>query len=664
MNLAIYREMGLCLVSFALLLFSQTSTLNAPAQDAPVLEKKEPDIFEISLEDLRKLSVIGASKREQPVTQAPSSVTIVTEDEVKKYGYRTLADILQSVQGLHVSYDRGHYFLGTRGFNRGDFNSRVLVLVDGHRVNNNLSDGGAIGTEFILDADLIDRVEIIRGAGSVLYGNNAFFGVINVITKRGGSLGTGEISGEAASFDTYKGRITYGNKFKNDIELLLSGSLYDSEGKERLFFKEFNSPATHSGIAERADREDYKSVFGNLSWRDFTLQGAFITRDKTDPTAPFDTAFNDPRTHAIDERSYVNLNYEHKFPDVVDVTALVYYDRYDFDGSYLYDVPKTQINREVQAGEWWGTELKLSREFFEKLRLTLGGEYRDDFRQERRNFNEDDPATLLASVHRDTSSHGIYLQGDIEMLKNLRLNAGARYDQYGKQDPAYNPRVALIYNPFEQSTIKAIYGTAFRAPNFFELIDPRFQDIKPETITSYELVYEQQITKQLQSSVSTFYNQIDDAITLNGGRFQNLSGAEAKGIELGLDGQWMSGWRGRVSYTLQETDDTTTGKRLTDSPVHLGKFNLSAPLWKDKIFASVEFQYTSARTTLAGTEASGFGVVNFTLFSQHILKGLDFSASVYNLLDKDYGDPATPFHRQDILPRDGRTFRAKLTYRF
>ena len=286
--------------TFALLFFSQLSTLNSPAQPAPSPEKKEPDIFETSLEDLRKLSVVGASKREQPITQAPSSVTIVTSDEVKKYGYRTLADILQSVRGLHVSYDRSHYFLGTRGFNRGDFNSRVLVLVDGHRINNNLSDGGSIGTEFILDADLIDKVEIIRGAGSVLYGNNAFFGVINVITKRGGALGTAEVTGEVASFDTYKGRITYGNKFKNEVELLLSGSLYDSDGQDRLFFKEFNSPATHFGIAERADQENYKSFFGNLSWRDFTLQGAFITRDKTDPTAPFDTAFNDARTRGLE----------------------------------------------------------------------------------------------------------------------------------------------------------------------------------------------------------------------------------------------------------------------------------------------------------------------------------------------------------------------------
>ncbi|MBI2946927.1 MAG: TonB-dependent receptor [Verrucomicrobia bacterium] len=651
-------------LAFWALCFS-TGSLNLRAADAASPpDKKEGDIFDISLQDLAKLSVVGASKREQLVTQAPSSVTIVTADEVKKYGYRNLTDLLQSARGLHVSYDRNHYFLGTRGFNRGDFNSRVLVLVDGHRVNNNLSDGGSIGTEFILDADLIDRVEIIRGAGSVLYGNNAFFGVINVITKRGGNLGTAEVSGEAASFDTYKGRITYGNKFKNEVELLLSGSLYDSDGQERLFFKEFNSPATHFGIAERADREDYQSFFGNLSWRDFTLQGAFISRDKTDPTAPFDTAFNDPRTHAIDERSYVNLKYEHKFPDVVDVTALAYYDRYDFDGSYLYDVPTTQINREVQAGEWWGTELQLSREFFEKLRLTLGGEYRDDSRQERRNFYEDAPANLLASVQRDTSSHGVYLQGDLEMLKNLRLNAGARYDQYGKQDPAYNPRVALIYNPFENSTIKAIYGTAFRAPNFFELIDPRNQDIQPETITSYELVYEQQITKQLQSTAAAFYNQIDDLITFQGGRFQNLSGAEAKGIELGLDGLWESGLRGRVSYTLQETEDTASGKRLTDSPEHLGKFNLSVPIWKDKVFGSVEFQYTSKRTTWAGTEASGFGIVNLTLFSQRVVKGLEFSASVYNLLDKDYGDAATPLHRQDIIPRDGRTFRAKLTYRF
>src|SRR4029077_7981851 len=124
----------------------------------------------------------------------------------------TLANILQSVRGLNVSYNRSHSFVGVRGFNRGDDNSRILVLVDGHRINNSLSDSANIGTEFILDVDLIERVEIIRGPGSSLYGNNAFFGVINVITRKGGDMtGTGaEVSGEGASAESYKGRATYG----------------------------------------------------------------------------------------------------------------------------------------------------------------------------------------------------------------------------------------------------------------------------------------------------------------------------------------------------------------------------------------------------------------------------------------------------------------------
>src|SRR5262245_36994017 len=91
--------------------------------------------------------VYAASKKNQPASEAPSAVTVVGSDEIKKYGYRTLADVLRSVRGLYVSFDRNNSFLGTRGFNRGDFNSRVLLLVDGHRMNNNLSDGALIGTD-------------------------------------------------------------------------------------------------------------------------------------------------------------------------------------------------------------------------------------------------------------------------------------------------------------------------------------------------------------------------------------------------------------------------------------------------------------------------------------------------------------------------------------
>jgi outer membrane receptor for ferrienterochelin and colicins len=255
---------------------------------------------------------------------------------------------------------------------------------------------------------------------------------------------------------------------------------------------------------------------------------------------------------------------------------------------------------------------------------------------------------------------------------NLHFNGGVRFDQYGSFDPALDPRLALIYHPFQESTLKAIYGTAFRAPNFLELSDARFQDIKPEEITTYELVYEQEIGRDLRSSVSAYLNQMEDLIVLENGAFTNFD-AETKGLELALQGFWTNGWRGLLSYACQKTENRSTGQGLPDSPVHLVKINVNAPLVRDKVFAGLEYQYASSRNTrrttttgdtLPGSDAGGHGLVNLTLFSQNIVSNLDFSVSTYNLLGSKYSDPATRFHLQDRIARDGRSFRLKLTYRF
>ncbi len=198
--------------------------------------------------------VYGASKYEQKATDAPSSVTVITAEDIKKYGYRTLADILKSIKGFFVTYDRLYTQVGVRGFNRpGDFNNRILLLVDGNRINDNIYGSSAGGTDFLIDVDLIDKVEIIPGPSSSLYGTNAFFGVINVITKPGRDMKGVEASGEAASLNTNKGRLSYGNRFQNGLEILLSGSFYDSEGHQRLYYEEFDDPETNNGIAEKVD---------------------------------------------------------------------------------------------------------------------------------------------------------------------------------------------------------------------------------------------------------------------------------------------------------------------------------------------------------------------------------------------------------------------------
>jgi iron complex outermembrane receptor protein len=169
---------------------------------------------------------------------------------------------------------------------------------------------------------------------------------------------------------------------------------------------------------------------------------------------------------------------------------------------------------------------------------------------------------------------------------------------------------------------------------------------------------------------------MNDLIVLDSGSFTNFN-ANTKGVELALEAFWPSGIRSRASYSFQDTRDNAVGWDVPDSPNNLLKFNLSVPLLKDKVFAGLEYQYTSNRRslhnatdpsgqpiTVQGEDAGGFGIVNLTLFSQNFVKNLEFSASVYNVLDSRYGDPASRFHTQDLIGQDGRSFRLKLTYRF
>jgi iron complex outermembrane receptor protein len=636
------------------------------------------DLTELPLEALMNLEVpkvYAASKLEQETTEAPASTTIVTSDEIKKFGYRTLADVLQSVPGFNVSYDRNYDYLGAEGISLGDANNRILLLVNGHRVNNNLTDSAAIGTDFILDIDLVDRIEIIRGPGAVLYGNNAFLGVINVITRQGGQINGVETSFDYGTFDTYKGRVTFGQQFSNGVNLLLSGSIYESAGAGRLFYPQFDTPAQNNGVAQNMDGDSFGSFFGSVGYRDFTFESAFNNREKVNPTAQYDTTFDDPRLRTIDDRGYTALKYAHSFPEVVDVTAQVYFDFYTHEIGYPQsfavgtNAPVSAFSTEHDTGEWWGTELQLNKTLWDRHVITLGGEYRDDFLQEQRISGQ-------TPVISDRESYGVYVQGDFAVLTNLHFNAGVRYDQYGDFAPAFDPRLALIYNPLPGSTFKAIYGTAFRVPDFEELSDLRFQDIQPEKITSYELVYEQAIGRHLRSSLSGFYNQMDHLIVFDSGMYTNLN-AQTKGIELALEGSWASGIRGRASYSFQYTRDDTVVWQVPDSPNDMLKFNLSVPLLKDKLFAGAEFQYTSDRLslhnttdasgqpiTVQGEDAGGYGIVNLTLLSQKLIKNVEFSASLYNILNHRYADPASDFHVQDIIEQDGRSFRVKLTYRF
>ena len=184
-----------------------------------------PDLTGLSLEELAKIDLVySASNYEQKVTAAPSSVSIVTAEEIRLYGYTTLSEILGSVRGLYTTYDRDYSFIGVRGFQRpGDYNMRTLILVDGHRLNDNIYQSVLIGTDGLLNVDDIERVEVIRGPSSSIYGAGAFFAVIDIVTRGGAGLHGFESSAGAASYDTTSGRLAYGAKTQAGAEVMLSG---------------------------------------------------------------------------------------------------------------------------------------------------------------------------------------------------------------------------------------------------------------------------------------------------------------------------------------------------------------------------------------------------------------------------------------------------------
>ena len=240
----------------------------APA--APVAAQQPlPDL---SLEELMRIDagrVFGASERIQPVTEAPASVSFITAEEIARYGYRTLADILRGVRGMYVTDDRNFSLLGTRGFAKpGDYNSRILLLVNGHRVNDNVFGQAEIGAEFGIDPAMFERVEIIRGPASSLYGDSAFFAVVNVITRSGASLDGVARRGRRRHI----GHAVDPRQRRADVSRTVWTSRCRAHTNgapacERLYFPAFDAPAHQQRHRRWARRRAVDQFYGQLRFK-------------------------------------------------------------------------------------------------------------------------------------------------------------------------------------------------------------------------------------------------------------------------------------------------------------------------------------------------------------------------------------------------------------
>ena len=651
------------------ILFASMITLLAMVQ--PVRASDPIETAEDEFEALLEQRVESAARYEQDVRDAAASVTIVTAEEIERFGYRTIDAVLRSVRSFYATNDRNYAYVGMRGFGRpGDYNNRLLLLLDGHAVNDNVFGAAPVGTELgSIDMRTVERIEIVRGPGSALYGANAMLAVINVISKKPKSMSPVRLQVESGSEGYMKGAVALATVLDNGVQMSISGQASQIDGADH-YFPQYDDPSTNDGMADDLDWDEYYNVHGTIKSREIQIQGMWASREKGIPTGPWGVDFNDPGAQTRDDHAFLDLQYQHEFNASQSTIARAYANRYAYEGGW----PTSGVDvRDASDGRWYGLDVRHLWDARSNVRFIAGAGAEAHTRADYRIWNDG-----VESFYRAVTSelYSGYLQGDMQPTGWLTLMIGGRVDDYSNYDAALSPRAAVIVNPAPASTVKFLYGEAFRVPTFWE----RYYDdlplgykandsLQPEQINTYELVWEQNLREWLHGSVSLFENRFDglidttvdpaDSLYTN----RNLTSARARGVELELRG--LAGvLAGYASYSYQDATDDR-GAWLTNSPRHLGKAGVVIPVY-GSLRCGVESQYETGRLTVYGTETDPFLLVNLNLTTAFHPFSTRTTASllVSNLFDEAYATPGGYEHVQPAIEQDGRSLIVSLETRF
>ena len=616
-------------------------------------------------------TVYAASRHEQPVAQAPAAVTIITREDIRKYGYRTLGQALASVPGFYVSDDRGYQYLGVRGIGLpSDYNARVLFLLNGLPLNDKYYGGLTMAlTPDLLDA--IDRIEVVKGPSSALFGTDALFATVNIITRSGAAVKGAIVSAEVGSDPSGRGVFTYGNLLTNGVDLFLSGHYENGTGERSLSFGKF-------GSAHNADDQWLSDAFLSAKYQDFFLQLWYADRLKVIPTGQYGTIVGDDRTTTRDTRYLTELRWQHTLSDDKTLMMRAYYEDYPYHGVFVYDDPMLARDAEQTDDRWLAYEAQFNWQPIQRHQLTLGSLF--EYHWTQLSGHETDPAGNVTFVYpganNDFSYWAVYLQDEFQVLPQLALVVGGRYDAY----PDFHvqrttPRASLIWTATKQTTLKLLYGQAFRAPTEYERTYPAGSgsgtdnlSLKPEQITTYELVLDQDFHHGLNGQFSLFRNDAEKLIAATVDNqsdtvFENLSSVRTWGVEAELTKKFANAVRGFVNGTWQQSRENASAP--INSPEWIGNLGVVVPVVGDKLSVALRENYVSSRVTrVPGQQTQDELVTDLTISSENALPNWSFLLSLQNLFDERYSVPAGPDGTLDTIPQRGRTLYFRATYKF
>lgn len=624
-----------------------------------------------SLEVLEATPIYARSRYYARAVDAPASVSVLTADEIRDHGYRTLGEIVGSLRGVVVYSDGSYDHLGVRGLSRGgDYNAGVSLVIDGMRINDPLFDAGLLGGEFPLDVDLIQRVEYIRGPGSAVYGGNALFGVINVVTKRGAALGGVEVAASAGTHSMRQGRVSGGWRLAEDGDLLLSASATYSGGRN-LFFPGVADEAPYFGQGKDTDYERNAQFFGRYGQGPLSVMAFYGKRRRGDPLPYADGGvFNTRSNWQEDAEGGLDVAFEHDLARDHQLLLRAYAGDYRYAGNYLFHgsepgVP--EVYRYQGRASWGGVELRSTWALAGGHRIVSGGEWGWVSPVAYRAYVLDSPQPdFQLRGHRQRL--GAYVQADWQLAARLVVTTGLRVDQATGFGARLSPRLGLIYKPAPATAIKVLAGRGARNPADAERIGPDDHLLSPqaERVRNLEVTLEHYLDARSRLTLAAYHYRVDDLLVGDGeGYFRNQGRIVGKGLEGEWERLWDNGLRLRASLTrsLAEGPD---GRRLLASPGWIGKLNASLPLgagWR----VAWETQGVSRWYSHAGP-VGGYGISNLSVLrGRQGAQGLEWGIHLGNLFDHDHADPEVTDWAAATggrIPRPGRTVRVKASWKF
>ncbi|RLU02074.1 MAG: TonB-dependent receptor [Ketobacter sp.] len=625
--------------------------------------------------------VTTATKTRESLRKSGSTVTVITADDLELMGARDLMDALKRVPGFGTNrFNMGISSVEVRGV-KTDFSEKVLFLVNGHPVNNNLVNGGALSSYSRFPVKDIKVVEIVRGPGSALYGANAFVAVVNIITKQADDIQGVALSAAAGSFETNQIDIQYGGA-AGPLEIAVDANLYHSDGWKG----EVESDAI--GQSGKTDFWQKRYDLGfNARYQDFGVQGRFVKREAGGYLGA-NNVLNEGSEQEYKEYFLEGSHY-FEFGSGAFLTSKLYFDHFEFDNLWqifpagffdgVLTYPEGLYLRSPIQHDKTGLELQVTWNWLDRHKLVSGVafEHQAQYGVEFWSNNGQGPLVDISDVANWNGSHNrniraLYVQDIWDPTDQMRVIVGGRYDDYSDFGNTFNPRASVSWDFSERYQAIATYGSAFRAPTFGELYNINNPSIvgnplvEPEEIETVELGLNAWISKRSTAKVTLFHNSIDDII---GSRpqpstvsyYDNVGELAVHGIELEYAHRLLDGSSVSVNYTYQDPENKLSGARAADVPLHRANvmFNYRYSRYLSA-FVGVLYESALAREEAdSRSDVSDQTEVDVALTWRNHADDISLTASFHNLFDEDLVDPAPGVMLSDY-PQPGRSFMLEL----